>query len=505
MAREHLLIIEDDPALRRGLTDNFEQRGYRVRAEADGQAGLDAALSDPPDLILLDVMMPKVNGYEVCRAIRQRKLEMPIIMLTAKGQESDIVRGLELGADDYVTKPFNIRELIARVSAMLRRHQPESDDTHRFGDCELDLVSHRFLKGGQELALTPKEFRMLAYFVRRPDRALTRSDIIDEVWGHNVIVTGRSVDRCITTLRNKIEPDPQKPTLIQTIRDIGYRFQVPPSVDPPAAAKATSQDEAGRRDAPATPAEGSGVQGVSELELQRAREIQMSLVPSSPSVQGLDIVIGFEPCRWIGGDYADVVRAADRRIVLLMADVSGKGLPAALIAAKLHALSHAALEAGRGLTHMMQEINEHLCAYLDDKTFVTMAAVAVDLVHHTVECLNAGHLSPLVIQADGTVHQLQHSANLPLGVTRQAMGSQQTVVRPGDLLALFTDGLTELRDGQGKFMGQDRLAEHLRELHTAQADQPVAVTGQALEGVLDRIQAGQDSTDDRTFLLAKTV
>ena len=130
MSREHLLIIEDDPALRRGLTDNFQQRGYRVRAEADGQAGLDAAISDRPDLILMDIMMPKVNGFEVCQAIRQRKLEMPIIMLTAKGQESDIVRGLELGADDYVTKPFNIRELIARVAALLRRHQPEQVDTH---------------------------------------------------------------------------------------------------------------------------------------------------------------------------------------------------------------------------------------------------------------------------------------------------------------------------------------------------------------------------------------
>jgi len=505
MSREQLLIIEDDPTLRRGLTDNFEQRGYRVRAEADGQAGLDAALSDPPDLILLDIMMPKVNGFEVCRSIRERNLEMPIVMLTAKGQESDVVRGLELGADDYVTKPFNIRELIARVAALLRRHQPEQADTHRFGDCELDLASHRLLKNGEEVALTPKEFRMLAYFVRRPDRALTRNDIIDEVWGHQVVVTGRSVDRCVTTLRNKIEPDPHKPTLIQTIRDIGYRFEKPqiesdpvpqsdkPSVDIPEDGAAPVQD--GGRD----------TQGISDLELQKARDIQMSLVPASPSVQGLDISIGFKPCRWIGGDYADVIRAADRRIVLLIADVSGKGLPAALIAAKLHALSHASLSAGHGLTHMMQGINEHLCAYLDDKSFVTMAAVAIDLVHHTVECLNAGHLAPLVIQEDGTVHKLQHAANLPLGIERQAMISQQTVIQPGDLLAMFTDGLTELREAGGGLLGPDRLEKHLMEMHTSKPTQPLADLGCALEKLLDEIQADQSPEDDRTFLLAKSV
>ncbi len=505
MSREYLLIIEDDPALRRGLTDNFEQRGYRVRAEADGQAGLDAAISDPPDLVLLDVMMPKVNGFEVCRAVRERKLEMPIVMLTAKGQESDIVRGLELGADDYVTKPFNIRELIARVASLLRRHQPEQVDTHRFGDCELDLGSHRLLKNGEEVALTPKEFRMLAYFVRRPDRALTRNDIIDEVWGHQVVVTGRSVDRCITTLRNKIEPDPQKPTLIQTIRDIGYRFQVPEAVMETITGSAGQSESSAEAGAAVAAQDSGGNQGISDLELQRARDIQMSLLPATPSVQGLDIVIGFKPCRWIGGDYADVIRAADRRIVLLIADVSGKGLPAALIAAKLHALSHASLSAGHGLAHMMQGINEHLCAYLDDKSFVTMAAVAIDLVHHTVECLNAGHPAPLVIQKDGAVHKLQHAANLPLGVERQAMISQQTVIQPGDLLALFTDGLTELRDAEGKLLGPEQIEKHLVELHTSESTQTVADLGRALEELLDNIQADRSPDDDRTFLLAGAV
>jgi DNA-binding response OmpR family regulator len=505
MPHERLLIIEDDPALLRGLTDNFERRGYHVRTASDGQAGLDAALSDPPDLILLDIMLPKVNGFEICRSVRERKLDMPIVMVTAKGQEEDIVRGLELGADDYVTKPFNIRELIARVSALLRRRQAEQTDTHRFGDCELDLVSHRLIKNGMEIALTPKEFRLLAYFVSRPDRALTRNDIMDEVWGRHVVVTGRSVDRCITTLRNKIEPTPQRPTYIQTIRDIGYRFECPDSSSEAVSQPTEERGDTDGDDNDAAITGGQSTQGISELELQRARDIQMNLVPASPSVQGLDITIGFEPCRWIGGDYADVIRAADRRIVLLMADVCGKGLPAALIASKLHALAHTSLSAGRGLTNMMQEINEHLCDYLDDKSFVTMAAVAIDLVHHTVECLNAGHLAPLVIQADGTVHQLQHAANLPLGVAPQSMSSEQTVIRRGDLLALFTDGLTELKDSDGKMLGPDRVSGHLHDLHTADPDMAVVEVGLELGKILDRTQAGQDSLDDRTYLLAKPV
>ena len=220
-----ILIIEDDSTLLRGLKDNFLSRGYRVQTAPDGQEGLDTALATPPDLILLDIMMPKINGYEVCRLIRGRGLEMPIIMLTAKGQEEDIVRGLEFGADDYVTKPFSIRELLARVKAFLRRRQAEASEAYQFGDCRLDLAAHKLFKRGVEVPLTTKEFRMLEYFVRRRGRALTRNDILDTVWGSSVIVTSRSVDRCITTLRNKIEPDPRRPTYIRTIRDIGYRFE----------------------------------------------------------------------------------------------------------------------------------------------------------------------------------------------------------------------------------------------------------------------------------------
>ena len=224
--RNFILIIEDDSTLMRGLKDNFVGQGYRVQTARDGQEGLDAALgSHPPDLIVLDIMLPKINGYEICRQIRHRQLDMPIIMLTAKGQEEDIIRGLELGADDYVTKPFSIRELLARVRALLRRRQETKSDEYGFGECRLDVTSHKLFRSGIEVPLTAKEFRMLEYFVRRAGRALTRHDILDAVWGGSVIVTTRSVDRCVTTLRGKIEPDPRRPTHIHTIRDIGYRFE----------------------------------------------------------------------------------------------------------------------------------------------------------------------------------------------------------------------------------------------------------------------------------------
>ena len=224
MSAKTILIVEDDPVLLRGLKDNFEAQGYLVRTAKDGQKGLEALLAEPPDLLLLDLMLPKVNGYEICRTARARQLDIPIIMLTAKGQEDDIVRGLELGADDYVTKPFSIRELMARVKAFLRRQGPEAA-SYEFGDCRLDLTAHKLFRRGAEVDLTAKEFRLLEFFARRAGRALTRDSILEGVWGNEVIVTDRSVDRCVTTLRSKIEPDPRNPRFIHTIRDIGYRFE----------------------------------------------------------------------------------------------------------------------------------------------------------------------------------------------------------------------------------------------------------------------------------------
>jgi len=223
MAR--ILIIEDDPAMLRGLKDTFGSKGWDVVTAADGQKGLDASLSCNPDLILLDLMLPHVNGYEICRAVRERGLEMPILMLTAKGQEEDIVLGLNLGADDYITKPFRRNELIARVNAFLRRSKAKQSAVHRFGEYELNLTAHKLFRGGVEVELTAKEFALLAYLAARRGCALARNDILNAVWGNSVIVTGRSVDRCVATLRSKLERDPHQPVFIQTIRDIGYRFE----------------------------------------------------------------------------------------------------------------------------------------------------------------------------------------------------------------------------------------------------------------------------------------
>ena len=227
MQSASLLIIEDDPALLRGLKDNFEAESYRVELARDGREGLAMALAHPPNLILLDIMLPKVNGYEICRSLRARHVDSTIIMLTAMGQEDDIVRGLELGADDYVTKPFGIRELLARANAFLRRRHAATDTVFHFGDCKLDLTAHKLLRADREVALTSKEFRLLEFLAKRPGRALTRDQILDGVWGNDIMVNDRSVDRCVTTLRSKIEPDPHHPTFIQTIRDVGYRFEPP--------------------------------------------------------------------------------------------------------------------------------------------------------------------------------------------------------------------------------------------------------------------------------------
>ena len=225
MTPANILIIEDDPAILRVLKDNFVTLGHTVWTARDGEEGLDAALNRAPDLILLDIMLPKVNGFELCRAVRAELLAMPILMLTAKGQVEDIVRGLELGADDYITKPFSIRELMARAQAFLRRHA-SPEPIYDFGDCRLDTVSHRLLRRGVEVPITTKEFRLLAFFLRSPGRALTRQGIMNAVWGNSIIVTARSVDRCVTTLRGKIEPNPRAPLYIHTIRDIGYRFEI---------------------------------------------------------------------------------------------------------------------------------------------------------------------------------------------------------------------------------------------------------------------------------------
>ncbi|MAS96582.1 MAG: DNA-binding response regulator [Verrucomicrobiales bacterium] len=228
MKSEHqILIVEDDPTLLRGVCDNFASRGYFVRKATDGEAAIESALHQCPDLIVLDVMLPKVNGYEVCRYLRQENINCPIIFLTAKGEESDVLLGLGLGADDYLPKPFSIRVLLARVEAVLRRvgnRSDESQEMHEFGSFRLDTRARK-LRGAdnQVVKLSPKEYELLAFFLDHRGEALSREKIMDSVWGYDVTVTSRSVDRFVTTLRKLIESENGE--FIETIRQFGYRFR----------------------------------------------------------------------------------------------------------------------------------------------------------------------------------------------------------------------------------------------------------------------------------------
>ncbi len=233
MTTHHLLIVEDDPALLRGVADNFAARGYHVETASDGERGLEKARRLKLDLAILDVMLPRINGYEICRNLRHEGSSLPVVFMTAKGEESDVLLGLGLGADDYVRKPFGIRELLARVEAVLRRAEardPKSGDPgeveFRFGDFVLDRFSRSLRRiSGEEIELSPKEYGLLDFFCQRAGRALSRDEIMDEVWGYDSRVTSRSIDRFVTNLRKKIETDPGHPR-IETIREYGYRFRV---------------------------------------------------------------------------------------------------------------------------------------------------------------------------------------------------------------------------------------------------------------------------------------
>lgn len=226
-----VLIVEDNPTLQRGISDNFAASGYHVISAMDGETGLKKAQQAKADLIILDVMLPGINGYEICRYLRQEGVKIPIIFLTAKGEESDILLGLGLGADDYLPKPFSIRELLARADAVLRRTVSNAStncSAHPvFGDFELDLTAHKLREKctGKPIKLSPKEYDLLVFLVENSGVALSRERIMDEVWGYDSHVTERSIDRFITTLRKKIERHPGTPQWIETIREFGYRFR----------------------------------------------------------------------------------------------------------------------------------------------------------------------------------------------------------------------------------------------------------------------------------------
>ncbi|HEY6248152.1 MAG TPA: response regulator transcription factor [Pyrinomonadaceae bacterium] len=224
--KTRILIVEDEPAMVQGLRDNFEYEGYEVISAADGVDGLNRAMADQPDLVVLDVMMPKMSGLDVCKQLKARKPSMPIIMLTARGQEIDKVVGLELGADDYVTKPFSIRELMARVKAVLRRASPQAAnaEVYRFSDVEVNVRSNEVLRGGQPVELSSKEFALLAYFVAHPAETLSRDRLLDAVWGYENYPTTRTVDAHIVHLRQKLEPNPEEPRFILTVHGSGYKF-----------------------------------------------------------------------------------------------------------------------------------------------------------------------------------------------------------------------------------------------------------------------------------------
>jgi DNA-binding response OmpR family regulator len=221
-----ILVVEDDPAILRGLADNLRFESYEVLTAEDGESGYKLLAEKKPDLLILDLMLPRMSGYEVCRKARAAGITTPIMMLTARGEEADRVLGLDLGADDYVAKPFSIRELLARVRAILRRAQPAAalPDELRFGDVMVDFRSYEARKGGSPLEMTPKEFQVLRLLASRSGEVVTRDELLNEVWGYENYPTTRTVDNHVATLRAKIELDPANPEHLRTVHGVGYKF-----------------------------------------------------------------------------------------------------------------------------------------------------------------------------------------------------------------------------------------------------------------------------------------
>jgi two-component system alkaline phosphatase synthesis response regulator PhoP len=224
-----ILVVEDNPDLAYGLRNNLEIEGYQVDVVEDGSVGLAQARDAGPDLIILDLMLPGMDGYRVLKTLRDEGRQMPILILTARGEEADKVRGLRLGADDYVTKPFGVLELLARVEALLRRAAPPGGDgagpPERFGAVELIPASRTVLRDGRAVALTPKEFDLLLALVKRRGAVASRMELLTEVWGYSAAVLSRTVDTHVAELRRKLEADPAAPDHILTVRKAGYRLE----------------------------------------------------------------------------------------------------------------------------------------------------------------------------------------------------------------------------------------------------------------------------------------
>jgi len=223
-----ILIVEDNPDLAFGLRNNLEIEGHEVDVAEDGESGLDRARDMDPELLILDLMLPKLSGYKVLKTLREEGREMPVLILTAKGEETDKVMGFRLGADDYVTKPFGLLELLARVEALLRRTgwgAGAKQDVERFGDIELERHARRVRRNGQDVALTPKEYDLLVALLDRDGAVASRLELMREVWGHRAAVVSRTVDTHVAELRRKIEDDASSPRHILTVRKAGYRLE----------------------------------------------------------------------------------------------------------------------------------------------------------------------------------------------------------------------------------------------------------------------------------------
>jgi DNA-binding response OmpR family regulator len=219
-----ILIVEDNADLALGLRNNLEIEGYRVIAVHDGAAGLAAVRDQAPDLVVLDLMLPLMDGHRVLHEMRAGGSTMPVLLLTAKSEEVDKVRGLRLGADDYVTKPFGVLELLARIEALLRRARPDADRVYQFGEIEVDADRRTVTRAGAPVTLTPMEFDLLLALLKRQGAVVSRLDLLREVWGHSAAVLTRTVDTHIAELRRKLERDPAAPTYILTARKAGYRL-----------------------------------------------------------------------------------------------------------------------------------------------------------------------------------------------------------------------------------------------------------------------------------------
>jgi DNA-binding response OmpR family regulator len=229
--RKRILVVEDDAAILRGLTDSLRDEGYEVVSARTGDDGLRRLREERPDLVLLDVMLPGLSGFDICRRVRREHPELPIIMLTARGEEMDRVMGLDLGADDYVTKPFSLPELLARVRAVLRRGAPAEalPAWVAFDDVAIDFESYEATRAGRFIPLAPKEFAVLRMLVARQGKVVRRSDLLVHVWGFEHMPTTRTVDNHVALLRSKLESDPSSPRRILTVHGVGYKFVPDPA------------------------------------------------------------------------------------------------------------------------------------------------------------------------------------------------------------------------------------------------------------------------------------